>query len=340
MSTAGGNNNQYVGGSEEITSNKKECTTCDQNNIDGITEDLNSMAIRDDVSTCASCGKEGNRSDMNTCNKCKEVKYCNAACKKKHRTKHKKACERRVAELFDEQLFKEVEPDECPICMLPLPIDASQMAFKSCCGKLICNGCMYAMRMSEGKDLCAFCRTPPALSSKENINQIKKLMDKGNADAFNMLAGCFTHGILGISQDWAKANELFLKAGELGCSNGYLHLGHSYDNGYGVEVDIKKAKYYYELAAMMGSVHARHNLGCREALNGNVERAIKHWLVAARAGDKTSLENVKEGFTKTKGIVVTKDEYANTLRAYHERQKETKSDARDKAAASGMFGRG
>ena len=42
---------------------------------------------------------------MNTCNKCKMVKYCNAACKKKHRTKHKKKCERRVAELHDEQLY-------------------------------------------------------------------------------------------------------------------------------------------------------------------------------------------------------------------------------------------
>ena len=45
---------------------------------------------------CANCGKEG--SDVtNTCNKCKSVKYCNAACKKKHRSKHKKACERYVA---------------------------------------------------------------------------------------------------------------------------------------------------------------------------------------------------------------------------------------------------
>ena len=31
---------------------------------------------------CAYCGKESNSSDMNTCNKCKSVKYCNAACKR------------------------------------------------------------------------------------------------------------------------------------------------------------------------------------------------------------------------------------------------------------------
>ena len=94
---------------------------------------------------CAACGKEGNSDDMNTCNKCKMVKYCNASCKKKHRSKHKKACERRVAELREEQLFKEVEPEECPLCFLPLPLDASQSTFQSCCGKIICNGCILSL---------------------------------------------------------------------------------------------------------------------------------------------------------------------------------------------------
>ena len=31
-----------------------------------------------------------------------------------------------------------------------------------------------------------------------------------------------------------------------------------------MEIDEKKAEHYYELAAMNGSVHARHNLGCAE----------------------------------------------------------------------------
>ena len=62
------------------------------------------------ITACAQCGKEGG--NLNTCNKCNMVKYCNAACKKKHRSKHKKACERRVAELHDEALFKEHPPRE------------------------------------------------------------------------------------------------------------------------------------------------------------------------------------------------------------------------------------
>src|SRR6056300_688053 len=104
------------------------------------------MASSTDTSTsnCASCGKEGG--NLNTCNKCNMVKYCNATCKKKHRSKHKKACERRVAELHDEALFKEHPPrEECPICFIPLPLDVGQTTFQSCCGKLICNGCIYTM---------------------------------------------------------------------------------------------------------------------------------------------------------------------------------------------------
>jgi len=317
-----------AGGSEEITSNKKEYTSCEQNNVDNITEGIASVAILNDMSACANCGKEGNSSDMNTCNKCKMVKYCNAACKKKHRSKHKKACERRVAELHEEALFKEPPSrDECPICMLTLPINANQSVFKSCCGKIICNGCICAMKMSEGKDLCAFCRMPPPSSVEEIIKRMKKLMDKGNAEAIYNLAGYYEQGSNGLAQDYQKARELTLKAGELGCAGAYFNLGNSYNNGMGVELDKKKAIYYWELAAIKGHVKARHNLGVLEGQAGNHQRAFRHTILSARAGHKGSLDAVKKGFVY--GKVFTKVEYADTLRAYHERQKEMKSEERD-----------
>ena len=102
----------------------------------------------------------------------------------------------------------------------------------------------------------------------------------------------------------------------------------------GVVMDKKKAEHYFELAAMNGYVSARHNLGCMEWEKGNRHRAMKHFILGARAGHENSLVAVKQGFRNGQ---VTKDEYASTLRAYHERQKETKSEARDKAAASGIF---
>ena len=93
-------------------------------------------------------------------------------------------------------------------------------------------------------------------------------------------------------------------------------------------MDKKKAKHYWELAAMNGNVAARHNLGCGEMMAGNHERAYKHFILAARSGDEESLNNVKNGFMDG---IITKDEYANTLRAHQKIQDEMKSDMRDKA---------
>ena len=54
----------------------------------------------------------------------------------------------------------------------------------------------------------------------------------------------------------------------------YYNLGNSYDVGSGVNVDKKKAKYYYELAAVNGGMQARYNLGCLEGNAGNHLRSI------------------------------------------------------------------
>ena len=281
---------------------------------------------------CANCGKEeGDGDSMNSCNKCDLVKYCNAACKKKHKSKHKKKCERRVAELYDEKLFKEPPPpEECPICMLPLPLAADESIFKPCCGKHICSGCIYAMAERGVAKLCAFCRTPKVTSFEEEVERLKKLMDKGSAYACYMLAGYYAQGELGIPQDWAKANELYLKAGELACAPAYFNLGNTYSNGRGVEIDKQKARHYWELAAMNGTVKARHNLGYIEAQAGNPQRACEHFILAARAGYKQSLDAVKDGY---KHGFVTKDEYAQALRAYQKSVDEMKSEARDEAEA-------
>ena len=284
--------------------------------------------------TCANCGKgEESSGDLKACTACKLVKYCNRDCQIAHRPQHKKACKKRAAELYDERLFEEPPPPEdCPICMLPphLYDNSTGMTFHACCGKKICSGCIYAMFESGAKDLCAFCRTPYAELNGEEVEKTKKLMEKGNADAFEHLAGYYAQGICGLPQDHAKANELYLKAGELGHAGAYFNLGNAYYNGNGVEIDAKKARHYYELAAMKGDVPARHNLGCFEGEAGNIQRAMKHLLISARAGDKLSLDTVKDGYMRGH---VTKDQYANTLREYQKSQDEMKSEARDKAAA-------
>ena len=290
-------------------------------------------------SICANCGKgEENSGDLKACTACKMVKYCNRDCQIAHRPQHKKACRKRAAELYDEQLFKQPQPrEECPICMLTLPHESgtATATFESCCGKLICNGCIYTMRETGGKnmELCPFCKTPPANSDKEEVKRVKKLMEKGNANAFYHLAGNYATGTIGLPQNQTKAIESWLKAGELGCANAYYNLGIMYSNGRGAAIDKKKARHYYELAAMNGDVEARHNLSCMEGQTGNYKRAMKHVIISASAGYKPSLDLLKQGYMSG---YITKDQYANALREYQESQDEMKSDARDKAVAAIM----
>ena len=282
---------------------------------------------------CANCGREGNDVN-NACNKCKSVMYCNAACKKKHRSRHKKKCERRVAELHEEALFKDPPPpDECPICFLMLPHEG-ETTFQTCCGKIICNGCICTMisetqAKGESKDkgqsgLYPFCRKPSPTSEKEDMQRLIKLVDSGHAHAMYNYA-CYIRG--GDRQDWVTANRLYLKAGELGCAGAYYNLGTAYERGRGVEVDRQKAKHYYELAAISGYVSARFYVGVLEVEDGSSDRALKHFFIAARAGSKESLEYInKQGYEKG---IVTKNGYEKALRSYHKRQNEMKSDERD-----------
>ena len=295
------------------------------------------MTTKDDtMATCANCGKgEDNSDDLKACTACKLVKYCNRECQIAHRPLHKKACKKRAAELHDEALFKEHPPQECPICFLPMGDDTSHNTFNTCCGKRICNGCTYAMveeAESRGKvQLCAFCREPDSyfITDDEEIQRINKLIKNDIADGYHALAGAYITGNLGLPQDRKKGNELMLRAGELGCAESYFNLGIYYLLGKGGEVDKKKAKHFFELAAINGGVHARNNLAALEAQTGNYYRAMKHYIIAAKAGDKASLDPVKMFFMKG---FISKDEYANILRANQKCHDETKSAQRDKAA--------
>ena len=259
---------------------------------------------------CANCGKgEEDNCKLKLCTACKSEKYCSKDCQIAHRPMHKKACKKRVAELFDAALFKEpLSREDCPICFLPLPIDMNKVNFQACCGKLICMGCIDTMILSGGVvDACAFCRTPPAESDEEQYNRMEMLAERGNSYAFNALAGYYENGSRGMPQDLEMAYDLWLKAGELGCGEAYDNLGINYENGIGVAIDTKKAKPMF--AAMNGSVRARFKLGGLEFKAGNIRRGIKHSILTAKAGHDCALENVKRAYMQG---IVTKDEFAQT----------------------------
>ena len=277
---------------------------------------------------CANCGKEGG-DVTNTCNKCKMVKYCNAACKKKHRSKHKKACDRRITELHDEELFAIPPKEDCQICFMRIPILRTGRKRHTCCGKMICSGCVHAVRMRDGDGICPFCRAPASTSDEEVITRTKRRADDCDAEAIYSLGVYYSNGEYGFTQNHAKAFELWNRAAELGSTDAYYNIGCVYLRGTGVEVDKKKANHFWELAAMRGVCQARFNLGVHEFKKGNVKRAIKHYMIAAES-DYNALEAIQtlHHFGKA-----TKEEYSQALRSYQAYLGEIKSRQRDEAAA-------
>jgi len=304
---------------------------------------MSSTEDDNDISICVNCGKEG--TDINNiCNKCKQVRYCNAACKKKHRHKHKKKCEEYVrlvaehaAELHDEKLFKQPPPKEdCPICFVRLPAHHTGGTYKSCCGKVICSGCIHAPLYDDQGNIvdnrkCPFCRIPTPYTVEEGNKRLKKRMKAGDAQAIYSLGYYYSEGIYGYSLDHKKALELYHRAAELGYAKAYTNIGYAYDHGQGVKVDKKKAEHYWELAAMGGHERARYNLGINEENAGNMDRALKHHLIAIRGGHSTSLKLIQRMYSVGHA---TKGDYTTALQTYQEYLGEIKSDQRDKAAAA------
>ena len=132
--------------------------------------------------------------------------------KKKHRSKHKRQCERRVAELHDKALFKEPPPQhgDCPICFIRLPIMGSGRRYMSCCGKTICSGCCHADVYDNlgniiADEKCPFCRTPDPTTDEEVIKRLKKRMEVGDTYAFYMMGNYYDRGEYGLRKNITKA---------------------------------------------------------------------------------------------------------------------------------------
>ena len=192
-------------------------------------------------------------------------------------------------------------------------------------------GCLHAQRKLDPSVVvppCAFCRTVAPSTEKEIVDQLNKGIERKDEYSIYQLASYYQYGTMGLQTDFAKALKLFLEAGKLGCADAYYNAGNIYKDGLGVKKDMKKAKHYWELGAVGGSLSARHNLGCFEGDAGNNERAHKHFLINAKAGHKPSLEPMK---MEVKSGLVSKEKYAEALRLCQNQHEDTRSAMRDEA---------
>ena len=294
-----------------------------------------------EVTICANCGKGEEESiKLKACTACKMVKYCSRDCQIAHRPQHKKECKRRAAKLHDEKLFKQPPPlfGDCPICFVRLPTFDSGRKYMACCGKEICSGCVHTPQYDDqGNEVdnqkCSFCRTPfPSTEEAAAKTLNKRAEEYGDARAMYKIALQYKKGSNECPQDYTKALELYHRTVELGFACGpYHNIGYAYYLGLGVEVDKKKATHYWELAAVAGSVQSRYNLGSMEVIVGNFDRALKHYMIAAKDGSSDAVGGIKDLYSNE---FATKDDYTKALHAYQVYLGEIKSDQRDKAAAA------
>jgi len=291
------------------------------------TEDVDVEA--DEIMYCASCGTAGvDNIKLKKCNACNLVRYCGVKCQREHWRQHKGACKKRAAELREELLFRQPEHGDlgdCPICLLPLSHDFDKSSIQSCCYKLICNGCAYASLLHEDEgsleDLCPFCRQPYPESEEEIEKNVMRRIEANDPIAMRQMGvKCYTLG------DFRGSIEYLTNATKLGDAEAHCQLANSYMIGQGVAVDMKKAFYHFEEAAILGSVTARYALGVGRG--GKTERAVKHFIIGANLGCDKSLKCLKEAYAKG---FVKKEDLAASLRKHQAAVDATKSPQRDAA---------
>jgi TPR repeat protein len=200
--------------------------------------------------------------------------------------------------------------------------DKAPEVYFSCCGKYICGGCMHSFRESGNDEKCPFCNSDRGKTEEEDNEDLMKRVEANDAFAMFVVGNHYMEGQLGLHQDREKAMELWTQAAELGSSHAHYQLGFIYEE----EGDLKKAKFHNEAAALFVHNTGRYNLGCMEFRAGNVERAVKHWTIAASGGEHDAMQNLLIQFKYGALIRHTID---STLTANNSSCKEMRSEARD-----------
>ena len=231
--------------------------------------------------------------------------------------------------LSDPELWEPHSPTEdCPVCLVSLPLEAAKMVYMSCCGKTICVACMNESdrvmkitNMKRGKkelppleSFCAFCREPHGKSPAETTERLESLVNKSDARAMIEMAFLCQNGLRGFPKDEAKTMELLKKAADMGSARAMHQLGYVYIEGTrDVPKDTKKGILYFENAVKMGNVHSRYQLGRVYGEKGNFHLAIKHYRLAAEAGSKVAVKEIWKLFSNGK---MSKTDLEETLRAH------------------------
>ena len=243
----------------------------------------------------------------------------------------------------DPELWKPPSPtEECPVCLVPLPLKPDKAMYWACCGKRLCTACseehVRALRVTNRKrekkkqlplkNTCAFCRIPLHKNNAELIGRVEERIKKKDTRAMVQLAWAYRKGNYGLQKNEVKAVELFDRAADLGSVEAIAIVGRGLAFGeHGFIKDEVTGRYCIEDAVVKGDIGSRYNLATLDVEERNYDHAIKHWHLAAAAGNKASMKKLWVCFNTKK---LSKSDLEKALRAHKAATDKMNSEERER----------
>jgi len=188
--------------------------------------------------------------------------------------------------------------------------------------------CSACGKKSDAVKKCTSCKCVWYCDKKcQKKHRKEHKIELKDPQALQNMATHYSNGKFGLPVDQAKCIELLHKATDLGFPPAQFQLGNFHDGGrMGLEQNKEEASKCYKEAAKGGDVIARHHLGCKEARNGDIVAAMRHFRLSASGGFRKSMEGLTACFED--GLLHHAD-LAETLQAFYRARAEMKSEDRD-----------
>lgn len=239
-------------------------------------------------------------------------------------------------ELEGADLFAPLPPiGDCAICLEPLSRRKERRSFQSCCGNQICRKCLeghdaFIKKQNEknaGKAnrkpivrSCPFCREPEPQDDGELFRRMVARVHLNDHLTMFSLGLFLLSGAFGVSKDEMTGYHFLIEAAELGSAEACMIVALGYKGKYGFPPRSKEREdLFTRIATARGDLAARYLLGMHEYKDlENHEVGIRHWKIAAEAGDEDAFNALKRLVDADRPVpgreLITKDELKKFVR--------------------------
>ena len=245
----------------------------------------------------------------------------------------------------------------CPICFHRLPLQKSEHVYHTCCGQVICDGCVIGQQRTQLKEpqfkelgimiedttpeeeqfrlieqhgnsiyVCPYCRAPFPKGAEELLqrlyDRVEVRNDRDYTMALNQLGSFYRAGKHGLPQNLKKAEELYTKACDLGDPYAAWNLSCLYRNHYPDQKE--KAREYLLRGEILGHYDCTLSLAGHACASDDKEETARLWVKVVCLGGDTSILLDLYRFN-----LLSKDVVATTLRTNKALKDEVTTKRRD-----------